>query len=333
MKVIIILALLSINYFSHAQEMIIGEYSSHSIYLHYMTEDLALRETKIINLTQFEGYPTLARFNALYGNSPVQFSKDRQYLIISLTENNEMEGIAYWTKFIRYDFKNQQFNELKQINHTTIDFWSLLNDNQIIGVSGKILFDYNVSSGIYDTVYTYESTARPIDIIESNSFIEILTEGNQEVISTKINKSSREVNQYSFAPISSYSSLNKGKMLTVEGSGSNVLKLRKNSFYSVVSVQKNLDISSFNSFWDSENNIYLTTKSSILKLNDDLNTIDKITVDNPHIIAIQNDLIIFSTRKTGTSTRKSQFYGIDSNFQKQIELTFLDANKTLILVK
>ena len=273
------------------------------------------------------------RRDTSYSHFPIQFSANGDRLLISLINVDEMEDISYWTKFLSYNLETDELEELIRLDGTSISFWHLMNDNQIVGVSGRVLVKVNLTEAKYDTLFDYNYYAQPTELLVSKSSIEFIVEARQNLSSLSYNLESNEVEEIFLASTTSFSSIYNENLLTIEGQGTNTLKLRKAGLYALVTNEKKMKLNNFNSFWDSENNIYLMTKTGILKVDNQLNQLDKLNCQTPHIKDVIGDWIIYSTRKESSDINTAKHFATNTSFDKTIELPFLNNRKSLVLIK
>jgi hypothetical protein len=253
----LLILFLSTNCFAQEDELVIAEYSSNVITLNFLDSQFGLTKKKEIDVSKFDGWLSPSKYSSSYSHFPIQFSANGDRLLISLINVDEMEDISYWTKFLSYNLETDELEELIRLDGTSISFWHLMNDNQIVGVSGRVLVKVNLTEAKYDTLFDYNYYAQPTELLVSKSSIEFIVEARQNLSSLSYNLESNEVEEIFLASTTSFSSIYNENLLTIEGQGTNTLKLRKAGLYALVTNEKKMKLNKFNSFWDSENNISL----------------------------------------------------------------------------
>ena len=225
---------LSINCFAQEDELVIAEYSSNIITLNFLDSQFRLTKKKEIDVSKFDGWLSPSKYNSSYSHFPMQFSAKGDRLLISLINVDEMEDISYWTKFLSYNLDTDELVELIRIDGTSISFWHLMNDNQIVGVSGRVLVKVNLTEAKYDTLFDYNYYAQPTELLVSKSSIDFIVGARQNLSSLSYNMESGKVEEIFLASTTSFSSICNENLLTIEGQGTHTLKLRKAGLYALM---------------------------------------------------------------------------------------------------
>ncbi len=332
MKLLFLALFISINCLAQEDQIVIATYSSDTITLNFLNSELQLKESKKIDLSRFEGWVSSSKYNSSNSLYPIQFSADGNRLFISLVYNDEMQGISYWTKFLSYDLETGKLEELIKIDDTCISFWHLINDKEIIGVSGQTLIKADLVQAQYDTVFDYNYYPQPLDLVTTESSVDFIIGAKKKLFAWRYNYESKKIKESLLASTTSLSSMNGIDLLTIEGSKMNTVKLRKSGPVPLVTAEKKIDVSNFNSFWDKAGFIYLMTKTQILKVDQNLRTVGKLKCRTPHIMGIIDDWIIYSTIKSGVSIDKAKHFATKTNLQVTVELPFLNNGQSPLLV-
>ena len=332
MKYIVLLYFLSLNCLAQKGELVIAEYSSDIITLNFLNPQFEVTSKEVIDISKFEGWLGPSKYGSSYSHFPLQFFPKGNRLLISLINEDELQDVSYWTKFLSYDFESKELRELLKIDGTSISFWHLIDDNEIVGISGQALIKVDLSQTNCDTLAVYDYYPHPRELLTSKSIIEFVIEGRNNISMLSYNIISNQVDEVFISSTTSFSSIHNENFLTIEGQGISTLKLRKAGLYSLVSVEKKMDLSNYNSFWDTQDHIYLMTKTGILKVDDSLEKIDKMECSTPHIEEIIDDWIIYSTRMDGASINDAKYFATSTTFDKTYGLPYLNNGKSIVLI-